>query len=496
MKTRQDANPERRRTLQRLMEAIRGGEFDAELSDTDAESDKPAAHTKGVRATRQQKRKHTRKTRHRGIVSQDDSDSDYVQGMRDEGDEANEEDDEGTPQARDELELELQEEGSAKTNADSNALPLKSAAEKRLKSTEKRLMLKFRTANLNRAGNLQNNGSTGTVARDSTVRLEDIDWSEFDLETINEILTRREALKKKRRKENGENGGDEITTVKLKKSSLAPPPLQLDKVTTSTSSAQIDGIEEEEEGAIIEHDNNTSELYRGNEDVMDVDVEGEGPEFGYLFEDTSEGMPQTPGASLHLPPRASAMSGDILATDEEQSSTGQLSRPGRPHPALIRNMTDRHTNVDKDMRLVLQYELKSEENLLKDMRAELMDKLFKLQTEERLLRMIVKGDFELPEDEIAEDVALGMDNSAFNGFVEADMGTLQTSLGSLPQMEIDQSRDDMVSESGDSLSGMSSSSNSSGDEVQDEEVTRGALSRVLDNYLPNGSLAGDPTTDY
>ncbi|KAJ2808978.1 hypothetical protein H4R20_000486 [Coemansia guatemalensis] len=496
MKTRQDANPERRRTLQRLMEAIRGGEFDTELSDSDDESNKPDARAKATRDARQQKRKLTRKTRQRGVVSQDDSDSDYVQATRDEGDEANEEDEEGSAQAKDELELELEEEGSANPNADTNASPLKSTAEKRLKSTEKRLMLKFRTANLNRTGGAQHSGSTGTTTRDSTVRLEDIDWSEFDLETINEILTRREALKKKRRKDNGANDGGEITTAKLKKSSLAPPPLQLDKVNNGTSGAHIGGIEEEEEGAIIEDDNNASELYRGNEEGMDVDVEGEGPEFGYLFEETSETMPQTPGASLHLPPRASAMSGDIFATDEEQSSAGQPSRPGRPHPALIRNMTDRHTNVDKDMRLVLQYELKSEENLLKDMRAELMDKLFKLQTEERLLRMIVKGDFELPEDEATEETALGMDNSAFTGYVDADMGPLQTPLGSLPQMDIDQSRDDLASESGDSLSGMSSSSNSSEDEVQDEEVTRGALSRVLDNYLPNSGLAGDSTSNY
>ncbi|KAJ2613949.1 hypothetical protein H4S08_001948 [Coemansia sp. RSA 1365] len=489
MKTRQDANPERRRTLQRLMEAIRGGEFDAELSDSEDESEKPVSCSKGTRFTRQQKSKHNRKTRQRTVTSQDDSDSDYVQAMRDEGDEV---DDVGSAQVRDELDLE--EEGSVDPNADTNASSVNSATEKRLKSTEKRLVLKFRTANIGRTGGAQNGGSTSTTTRDSAVRLEDIDWSEFDLETINEILTRREALKKKRGNENGANGGAEITTVKLKKSSLAPPPLQLDTVNSNASGAHMNS--DEEEGAIIEDENTASELYRGNEEVMDVDVEGEGPEFGYLFEETSETMPQTPSASLHLPPRASAMSGEMFVTDEEQSNMGQLSRPGRPHPALIRNMTDRHTNVDKDMRLVLQYELKSEENLLKDMRAELMDKLFKLQTEERLLRMIVKGDFELPEDETAEDTGLGMDNSAFAGFVEADMGPLQTTLGSLPQMDIDQSREDLVSESGDSLSGMSSSSNSSEDEVQDEEVTRGALSRVLDTYLPNGGLAGDPTTDY
>ncbi|PIA18877.1 hypothetical protein COEREDRAFT_79422 [Coemansia reversa NRRL 1564] len=490
MKTRQDANPERRRTLQRLMEAIRGGEFDAELSDSEDESEKPVAPEKTSKVTRQQKSKHNRKTRQRSLPSQDDSDSDYVQAMRDDGDEV---DDEGSAQIRDELELE--EEGSVDSNIDTNTPSLNSAAEKRLKSTEKRLVLKFRTANPGRTGGIQNGSSTSTTTRDSAVRLEDIDWSEFDLETINEILTRREALKKKRRNENGANNGGEITTAKLKKSSLAPPPLQLDTMNSNASGAHINDDEEEEEGAIIEDDNTASELYRGNEEVMEVDVEGEGPEFGYLFEDTSETMPQTPSASLHLPPRASAMSGEMFVTDEDQGNMEQLSRPGRPHPALIRNMTDRHTNVDKDMRLVLQYELKSEENLLKDMRAELMDKLFKLQTEERLLRMIVKGDFELPEDETAEDTGLGMDSSAFTGF-ETDMGPLQTTLGSLPQMEIDQSREDLVSESGDSLSGMSSSSNSSDDEVQDEEVTRGALSRVLDTYLPNGGLAGDPTTDY
>ncbi|KAJ2332791.1 hypothetical protein GGH92_008814, partial [Coemansia sp. RSA 2673] len=47
--------------------------------------------------------------------------------------------------------------------------------------------------------------------------------------------------------------------------------------------------------------------------------------------------------------------------------------------------------------------------------------------------------------------------------------------------------DDEVSDAGgdsdDSLSGMSSSS--SDDEVQDEDMTRGALSRMLTQYLPS-----------
>ncbi|KAJ1775357.1 hypothetical protein LPJ77_004051 [Coemansia sp. RSA 2523] len=351
MQTRQDAHPERKQTLQRLMAAIREGEFD------DLDDSAPTTRRK----TRGQ---HTREAH----------DSDYEQNTSEEED------------------------------AD-------------LHTTEKRLILKFKTAEHGRAKHES--------------RLEDIDWSEFDLETIHEILERREAL---RRRKQEAHEGERVTTGTLKKSSLAPPPLQLDRV---RKGGEEGAIEEEDEY----EDEDEEEEVLMSRNVYEMDVDAEEPEFSDLFEDAP--MPTTPGASLHLP-RASTIS--------------EVSRPSRPHPALIRT-TD--TSQTKDMRLVLQYELRSEEIMLKDLRAEISDKLQKMQAEERLLRMVVKRDFELPEEDEVEEEPFGFE-------AEAEM-----SEGGM----------DEGHESDGSLSGMSSSS--SEDDVQSDELTRGALSQMLRTYLPS-----------
>ncbi|KAJ1838514.1 hypothetical protein LPJ57_011108 [Coemansia sp. RSA 486] len=154
------------------------------------------------------------------------------------------------------------------------------------------------------------------------------------------------------------------------------------------------------------------------------------------------------------------------------------------------------------MRLELQYELRREDRLLKDLKAEIMDKLFKLQAEEKLLRMIVKHDFDIPQDDAADDLAgnaaaaaVGMDTPAYGAFSEVGNAEQQSdyiaaaaaaaaAVAAATQSSMLQNDDAMESDSdASSLSGMSSSS--SEDEVQDEEITRGALSRVLKQYLPD-----------
>ncbi|KAJ1841000.1 hypothetical protein LPJ70_004399, partial [Coemansia sp. RSA 2708] len=319
--------------------------------------------------------------------------------------------------------------------------------DEQLVKTEKRLILKFKTAR---------RSSDSADASEEGPKLEDVDWSEFDLETINEILARREALRKKRRQQElrklGVSDDGEVTTAKLKKSSLAPPPLQLDKVQREQPLVE----EDDEEGAIAED--------TGRQAYEAMDVDAEEPEFSDLFEDVNEVVPQTPGTSLHLPPRASAMSEELLAADHLGL------RHGRPHPALIRNMAD--MQPDKDMRIVLQYELRSEETLLKDLRAEIADKLLKLQAEEKLLRMVVKRDFELPEESAEEP-----DGFAFEPEVEEPAA-----------MPMEEEGEDAGSESDGSLSGMSSSS--SDDDAQNDELTRGALSQMLRTYLPSGEMDG------
>ncbi|KAJ2827202.1 hypothetical protein IWW50_002005 [Coemansia erecta] len=394
MQTRQATDPERRQTLQRLMTAIRSGEFDDELGEPGRET-----RAKGHRA---------RRLRRRGQRGEG-SDSDYEQN-----EEANEDDD-----------ADYEDEGGD-----------------RLQTTEKRLILKFKTANIDRAA--------GSSAPEQAPQLEDIDWSEFDLETINGILERREALRRRRGQQRGLAGGA-VTTATLKKSSLAPAPLQLDR-----APGEVAG---DEEGAIFDDE----EEVLMSRNVYEMDVDAEEPEFSDLFEDAND-VAEPPGAALHLPPRASALSTD-------------LPRHARPHPALIRNMADAHAHADKDMRIVLQYELRSEETMLKDLRAEIADKLLKLQAEEKLLRMVVKRDFELPEDESPAQAQIPEPFGAF----EADARDEEP--GAMPM-----DAEDEGSVSDGSLSGMSSSS--SEDDVQSDELTRGALSQMLRTYLPSGEMDG------
>ncbi|KAJ2850338.1 hypothetical protein IWW36_001955 [Coemansia brasiliensis] len=449
MQTRQDTNPERKLALQRLMNAIREGDFDEDLEDENAQA--PLTRSKQRRAALRKKRMQKEQG-----GEDHDSDSDYVQ---------NDEEEEEEYYSGDEV---MEDEVTEKDKED----------DQRLKQTEQRLILKFKTAKLAKGLDQQEQ------VEEEGPRLEDIDWSEFDLETINEILSRREALRARRRQKKlrklGVDDNGEVTTAKLKKSSLAPPPLQLDKPISPPHISEINGKgddsldddddDDDEEGVIFE------ECQIGGRvgfDHMDIDGEGEEPEFRDLFEETNETIPQTPGTSLHLPPRASAMSEDILASDRNYQGA---SRYNRPHPALIRNMTDAHSHVDKDMRIVLQYELRSEEILLKDLKAEISDKLLKLQAEEKLLRMIVKRDFELPEDESTEDQTQ---------HIEAFPSTFEPEAGEMPRampMEVENA----ASDSEESLSGMSSSS--SDDDVQSDELTRGALSQMLRTYLPNGEL--------
>ncbi|KAJ1734555.1 hypothetical protein LPJ61_001006 [Coemansia biformis] len=474
MTTRQDTNPGRRRALQRLMAAIREGEFDTDVSGSEPESKAaPATRTK---ATRRSRRRSTRSQRAK-VREGNGSDSDYVQNAdqedEDDGVRAEESD------AADELEL---------------------LADDRLKKTEKKLILKFKKAGRDKAAAGAGSGSTTTTngATSSELRLEDIDWSEFDLKSINEILARREALRKRRRKDAmaaaDEAGDGEITTAKLKKSSLAPPPLLLERVRGQASAGQAvarrDEREEgEEEGAIGEEG---GETFLGDDEAMDI--EGEEPvAFVGLFDDGAEAAPAASGSLLHLPPRALPVSSEDLAQDGAYEA-GVASRParlGRPHPALIRNMADRHLGADKDMRIVLQYELQQEETLLKDLQAEIVDKLLKLQAEERLLRLIVKKDFELPDDAHVDETA-AMD-TAYGGLNDADMNVLQGALDTLHSMDVDQANDS-GSESDSSLSGMSSGSGSSDDDVQDEELTRGALSRMLRGFKSNGGQADDDSS--
>ncbi|KAJ2487219.1 hypothetical protein IWW37_005319 [Coemansia sp. RSA 2050] len=469
VQARQEANPERMRVIQRLKDAFNAGDFDTDLENSDSDEGEqiPQLHTQGTKA-KQPKKQRPRRRSLRGRLVHDKYDNEPLD---------------------DELEAgaETEEQVSAK--------------KRQLKKSEQKLILKFKTKGLDAGG-----------SREKVSQFEDVDWSEFDPETLNAILARREELRKRRRRNAGETvADDEVTTAKLKKSSLAPAPLRHDTARTDTPLADEGGVVEESSHAVeaatmetigeeeepLAGDNEAAyeddsalfvqvEADRTNIDGMDVDAEGNQAEYNYLFGETAEVPQQSLGASLLLPPRPMASryeAGESTATNGMAEAASSLLQTARPQMAMLRGPSDGQASRVVDMRLVLQRELKREEDLLKDLRAEIVDKISKLATEEKLLRMVVKHDFELPGDDLDEDAHAP--DATFGGFSEVD-DMIAPMLSGIVGQDVDVNNGeasgvDVGSDSDDSLSGISSSS--SDDEVQDEDVTRGALSRMLTQYL-------------
>ncbi|KAJ2414946.1 hypothetical protein GGI10_002029 [Coemansia sp. RSA 2530] len=462
VQARQEANPERMRVIQRLKDAFNAGDFDTDLENSDSDEGEqiPQQHTEGTRA-KQQKKQKSRRRPLRGRLVHDENDNETL------GDEL-------------EAGAETEEQFSAKR--------------RQLKKSEQKLILKFKTKGLDAGG-----------SKERVSQFEDVDWSEFDPDTLNAILARREELRKRRRRNAGEIvADDEATTAKLKKSSLAPAPLCPDTARIGTPPAEesshvletaametIDEVEEEPQAGDdeIAYEDDSAlfvqvEADRANIDGMDVDAEGNQTEYNYLFGEAAEAPQQSLGASLLLPPRPMASrydTGEGAATNGMSEVTPALLQATRPQMAMLRGPSDGQAGRIVDMRLVLQRELKREEDLLKDLRAEIVDKISKLATEEKLLRMVVKHDFELPGDDLDEDTHAP--EATFGGFSEVD-DMLAPMLSGIVDQGVDENNDEASgagSDSDDSLSGMSSSS--SDDEVQDEDMTRGALSRMLTQYL-------------
>ncbi|KAJ2720664.1 hypothetical protein GGI07_004471 [Coemansia sp. Benny D115] len=434
------SSAERLAVLQKLMSALRQGTFDSESENSEASTG----------------------------ASDDDKDDDKGDDDGDDGDYGN-------------GDKAVHEEGDL--------------GEQGLKKKEKKLVLRFKKAKLQK----------DTRQGDAELQVEDVDWAEFDEQTILEILARREAMMKERQ-------AVVTTTAGLKKSSLAPPPLQLEK---HREAEKMDVVEQEpshvwmgddmEEGEVEGVAENEHTVLSG---LFDEDLED------LSREDNMETVEQEePSAALHLPPRAHTLSAQEDSQYPPPSAAQQYQQPPlslprhlRPHPALIRSglADSAQASGPKDMRLVLQYELQREETLLKDLRAEIMDKLFKLQAEEKLLRMIVREDIDIGDEDDDMDggsAAVADGVSGFGTFVEQPEllphERLQKDLEHHVQGQSGMDAFDMLGghdaagmdeeSDGDdsSLSGMSSSSSSSSeDEVQDEEMARGALSRIVDQYLP------------
>ncbi|KAJ1826187.1 hypothetical protein LPJ56_002309, partial [Coemansia sp. RSA 2599] len=256
------------------------------------------------------------------------------------------------------------------------------AADKELEKKEKKFILRFKMAESRDKG-----------ASNRQLKAGDIDWSDFDIETINEILARREELNRVKRMAMGEQA-HESRTSRLKKSSLAPAPLNLRKSRPGKNARPRDDIEEgeevedqemeyqdkdgvdegeqpssygEEQQREQQHEPQEEEEEEDQNgfaeaepedslDKMDIDTE----ELGELFEDIDEADVLVQGQmALHLPPRASVHTEEVGVT-EQASDVGQQQRELRPHPAMARGsgLADTvQTGPPKDMRLELQNEL-------------------------------------------------------------------------------------------------------------------------------------------
>ncbi|KAJ2901154.1 hypothetical protein IWW38_000119 [Coemansia aciculifera] len=211
---------------------------------------------------------------------------------------------------------------------------------------------------------------------------------------------------------------------------------------------------------------------------------------GELFGETEDMPSQTPGGSLLLPPRPMMATGHGIG--ENGATYGATEIPPAVQHAMRSQMAMARGTADgqqasggiSDMRLVLQMELKREEDLLKDLRAEIVDKISKLTTEERLLRMVVKHDFELGNDDVDEDLnAADITFAGGYGDVDTVLSPMQPSAMDMTVHMRHADDSDDGGDSDDSLSGMSSST--SDDEVHDDDVARGALISVLGQYLPS-----------
>ncbi|KAJ2780008.1 hypothetical protein GGI15_003698 [Coemansia interrupta] len=332
----------------------------------------------------------------------------------------------GTSKEKDSDDSESDADYSPDENADEDEV---------LEKKEKKLILRIKMSKIR-----EHNGTiNGAGEKNGEMRVEDVDWPEFDAETINGILQRREELRKQR--------GTAENMARLKKSSLAPPPLQLEKARPKQFMRA--GSEEGEEVEGMEVDDAVVINNVGHDDK----------------DSTDEGM--------------------LDAADQQQIPSHVPQSLRYPVPETER------TGPPRDMRLELQNELQREEQVLKDLRAEIIDKLFKLQTEEKLLRMIVRHDFDIPDDEmlpsdappLAETDQMDVVDDQANPDYAAIAAAAAAAMELVNQSGLGQ-HDDADSDDASSLSGMSSSS--SEDEIQDDEVTRGALSRVLDQYLPEG----------
>ncbi|KAJ1725179.1 hypothetical protein LPJ53_000602 [Coemansia erecta] len=378
------------------------------------------------------------------------------------------------------------EEGNDDSESDADYAPDEGANEDEvLEKKEKKLILRIKMSKIRERNGTSNSGSE----KKDEMCVEDVDWPEFDAETINGILQRREELRKQR--------GTTENMARLKKSSLAPPPLQLEKARPkqlvragSEEGEEVEGMEVDDTNATdnFVHGANHNETDAEEEEEEEEDEEEEEEEaLGELFDDVTVAAGSLAQGSLHLPLRAmeSTEEGMLDNADQQQIPPHLPQSLRHPVPEAERS------GPPRDMRLELQNELQREEQVLKDLRAEIIDKLFKLQTEEKLLRMIVRHDFDIPDDEmlpneapaLAEANQMDVVDDQANPDYAAIAAAAAAAMEVVNQSGLGQ-HDDVDSDDASSLSGMSSSS--SEDEIQDDEVTRGALSRVLDQYLPDG----------
>ncbi|KAJ1921786.1 hypothetical protein H4219_000520 [Mycoemilia scoparia] len=158
------------------------------------------------------------------------------------------------------------------------------------------------------------------------------------------------------------------------------------------------------------------------------------------------------------------------------------SRRGRCQQGLTREDSSGNANAKRDMRVVLQYELSHEQNLLKSLQSEIMDKLAQLKTEERLLRIVVGDQLTISDDEQDPlDSDLGFASSGAPQYTSTPLKDF--SPGAVSYSHFTQSMDsnsrahDAYHEDGGGDSSLSDMSDSEASE--DEEVARNALKNLI-----------------
>ncbi|KAJ1674494.1 hypothetical protein EV182_003166 [Spiromyces aspiralis] len=513
VKTRQDTDAARALAFRKILAALNEGYLSTSSEESGSEAgadENKSKNRKGANKRRRSKR--NKPSRHQRTGNKND-DEDYVQPEALSDDEYGSDMDFEDSAAPEQYDLSTDSPKKAPAKG-ATAKPKRSKEE--AKRQEKKLILRIKMAKQKQDEQRRDSSDGGEL------RFEDIDWSGVDLETINDILERRERLQRRNISQDANALGEasyNITSDKLKKSSLAPPPRKIERSKPAETPMGLTHGDEASFGSVVDdserQQQQQQQLKETEQSGLSSDLDNERiatepVQIGQQFEgaigsgghspftsilaaaqasDETHGLmtseatgvpavtqeeeeevmveeePITPkaaapargrrprgrprgsgrasrgsakqrspaqgrGGTLHLPPKSTAQNrgGEGMLESEYPGAMGDISvqqyypggadyqydaridmsasnlRRARRHPALIGSgWSGNQAYPKRDMRVVMQYELSQEQHLLNSLRSEIIDRLAQLETEERLLRLVVGEDIVLSEDEEGEE---------------------------------------------------------------------------------------------